>query len=522
MNRQKGRSWGKMALGAVLALALTLTGCAGKSGSGDEKGAAPSAQATAAASGAPQQKLEPVTLTWYLPVAEVQNDLASVEAAANKILQEKLNVTLKLVMFDYGSYNQKMQLKAASGEEFDLAFSSYSWLNKYPEGVSKGMFVELDDLLAKYAPEYYASIPAKYWDAARINGKIYGALNYQVYASSKGFMVQKALADKYGLDYKNVTSLKQVEDFLAKVKAGEPDITPFGADKLGIIDLNNFGKDQKEHWDANRNHLVMKIGDPSFKLQTLDDQEYRSDFEANIGKVREWYQQGFMRKDVASVQNLNQELAGGKYAMWTATYKPGGDVELSAKLGFEVVQFQYVKPVATAGSIMSTLTTISKTSKNPERAMMLLNLVNTDKELYNLLAYGIENKHYKKEADGTVSKVEGGGYWPNISWAMGNQFNAYIIKGMSPTVWEETKKYNEEAVVSPLVGFNADVESLKSVIANVNAVNDEMKSSLYTGTVDPAQYLPQYYEKLRKADPDGKIRTEIQKQLDQWVAANKK
>ena len=37
---------------------------------------------------------------------------------------------------------------------------------------------------------------------------------------------------------------------------------------------------------------------------------------------------------------------------------------------------------------------ISIVSKNPERAMMFLNLLNTDEYLRNLLAFGIEGVHY--------------------------------------------------------------------------------------------------------------------------------
>ena len=54
----------------------------------------------------------------------------------------------------------------------------------------------------------------------------------------------------------------------------------------------------------------------------------------------------------------------------------------------------------TTGGITATMQAINRNSKNPERAMMLLELLNTDKDLYNLLNFGIKDKHYKIDADG--------------------------------------------------------------------------------------------------------------------------
>ena len=57
-------------------------------------------------------------------------------------------------------------------------------------------------------------------------------------------------------------------------------------------------------------------------------------------------------------------------------------------------------------------------------------------------------------------------------------------------------------------------------MASVGAVKDEYELSLDTGAVDPEKALPEFLEKLEAAGSQTII-DEIQKQLDEWKAAQK-
>ena len=102
-----------------------------------------------------------------------------------------------------------------------------------------------------------------------------------------------------------------------------------------------------------------------------------------------------------------------------------------------------------------------------------------------------------------------------------NQFNAFYLPGQEEGLWEATIENNEAAISSPIAGFSFTVESVKNVVANVNSVYEEMYWGLYTGTLDPETAIPEYEAKMQTADPDGKLTKEAQKQLDEWVEANK-
>ncbi|MNT95125.1 hypothetical protein D3C72_2369470 [compost metagenome] len=58
-------------------------------------------------------------------------------------------------------------------------------------------------------------------------------------------------------------------------------------------------------------------------------------------------------------------------------------------------------------------------------------------------------------------------------------------------------------------------------MAAVQNVKEQFWSSLMTGTVDPADYLPKAIEKFKEAGLD-KVIAEAQAQLDAWRAENNK
>ena len=142
-----------------------------------------------------KEELKEVELKWYL-VGSEQPGLPEVVEEFNKRIKEKINATVDLTITDWGSYEQKMQLIIASGEEYDMCFTSY-WSNNYLQNVGKDAFVPIDDLLMEYAPNAYKQIPEKIWDTTRVKGKLYGIINYQIAAHQPVIFINKEYANKY-------------------------------------------------------------------------------------------------------------------------------------------------------------------------------------------------------------------------------------------------------------------------------------------------------------------------------------
>lgn len=509
----------KKFVSTFLTLGLLSTTVLAACGSGNsDKGAASSSPSSPAASGAASAApadLKPVDLTWYF-AGNPQADVASVEAEMNKILKEKLNVTLHLKAIDWGNFDQKMQLVNASGEEYDLAFTS-SWANNYFVNVSKGAFVPLDDLLPQYAPNIMSTIPEVGWEAVKVNGKIYSVPNYQIWAMTNGLAIQKEIADKYGFDPSTVKKYEDLEPLLEAVKTNHPELVPYENDKSG-----KFGNSTVHYGfeTISGGVGVIRIADESLQVVNMyETDEYKS----LLKLMRDWYQKGYFRKDAATLADTSGDRKAGKPVVVNeGNVKPGGEAEMAVALGGrEVVNVKLSEPYLLTTSIIATLTGISKTSKNPERALMFLDLLYSDKELFNLLAHGIEGKHYTKLDEHTVEPITEGGYNPNSDWEFGNQFNSFYRKGQQPGTWEETIKINETAKASPLLGFSFDPTPVKTEIAQVSTVTTQYVPLLETGSVDPEQGLAEMLKKLKAAGAD-KIVAEQQKQIDAWKQANGK
>lgn len=493
----------------ALGLVLFLAAC---SGGGDPKPAAsggpsePASSPSASESG--QAALPEVKLTWYYGVAQVPPDQQLIEDEVNKIVKSKINATVKLKPIDFGSYTTKLNTASAAGEEYDLVWTA-NWAFNYDENVKKGAFLPLDQLLDQYAPEAKKAIPDFTWDATKYKGEIYAVPNYQTVTSHYGVNVIKEYADKYGLDVNAVKKFEDLEPFFEKIKQNEPGIIPF----MLVGPLTKFQPIAYGYDDYG-----VKIGDASYKSNAL---EQSSEYKQFAEMMHRWFEKGYINEDASTVKQIDASY-NGKFAVSIEyAMKPGYEAEIESKNGGrKIVGIPLADVTTNRTSNITTLTAISRTSKNPERAMMLIELVNKDRELYNLLSFGLEGKHYEKLDENTVRVNPAGGYTaPN--WVFGNVFNGYLIEGQAPDTWEVTRKLNESAVVQPTFGFNFDDMAVKAEAANIAALKAEYEPLLLTGTVDPAEYLPDYLNKLKKAGSD-KVQAELQKQLDAWVAEKKK
>jgi putative aldouronate transport system substrate-binding protein len=447
-----------------------------------------------------KEALAPVELTWYLP-GNVQNDMASVEKAINDYIQPKINATLKINMVTSGSYPEKMNTLLSSGESFDLLWTS-NWNFLFEPNASKGAFVELSELLPKYAPKLQASLPSMVWEDTKLQGKLYGIPNYQIAAKVYGFVAQKRYIDKYKLDVKQVKGLKDLEPFLAQIKQNEPDAIPYGPGEY---------MHQMHGYDGVNNQTIYKRGDKDFKVvDVVDTPEYM----AHHKLLHEWFNKGYIAKDIATADMMQYRKAGKIASSFGVTLKPGGEAEeKNVNGGFEVVYIPLSEPEFTG--VQATVTAISRTSKNPERAMMLLELVNTDSTLYNLLSFGIEGKHHEKVGAQTVKLIKDSGY-SQQNWRLGNVTNGYLMEGQAENTWDLTKKMNESAIIPEIFGFKFDTTPVKAEYANVTATRKEFAKAIETGTVNPEEYIPKYREALKKSGND-KILAEHQKQLDAWL-----
>ena len=463
--------------------------------------------------------LEPVELTWYFMGNYPQEGQEEVFEAANKIIKEKINATVNFKACSFGDYDQKMQVVIASGEEYDICFTS-NWTNNYVQNVSKGAFLPLDDLIATYAPVSSSAVPDMMWDATRINGQIYGFINQQISARTPNMNSVGRVydANKDTLDLKDyqgkiyADTLYQLEPYIQK----GIEVLGSGAyftTNLYSLEGSFFGMDFLSSWNIPG---AVALDDENM---TVVNQFKSEKMLTWVQLMREWNQKGYLNAEERISRRTDDAIEGTaqKTVLYLgATYKPGVEVQDSAAAGEPVVSLPAGEPYLTTGAILADMAAISATSRNPERAMMLIELVNTDAELFNTLIAGIEGKNWVRNADGLLEKINGG-YSPNSDWMFGTNFLAYVQVGQPVDIWDRTREINATAKASPMLGFTFDPESVKNEISQCSAVADEYSRGIELGVYDEAKYN-EFLDKMDTAGAD-RIIEEMQKQVNAWKAS---
>ncbi len=508
----------------LLALAVLLSGCgtAAPTTSATPSPSAPAKSSEVAATSesavAPVASLEPVEINaWFL--APQVKDIELVQTEVSKLLSEKINATIKLNYFWWDSYADKQKLALASGEAIDTMFSPQWW--NYETYVSQKAYLPLDDLLAQYGKNIVANIAPAYLEAPRIEGVLYGIPTSKDMLGVSGVLVNKAMADKYGMDFSGVKTPADLEPFLKTIKEKEPDVIPLISTKGDQSSYFMMDYSASINGDVG---FIKTDGDIKV-INTRESTEYKT----VQALARDWFKKGYINEDVATLQDGMPVKKAQKAFMWAEQLKPGKDKEMEAQLGYPITQiyaYQGLPRYTMTGDLTNSMFVIPRASKNPERAMMFLDLLFYDKAIKNLLDWGIEGKHYKKVGENQIDYADGvtaenSGYTGLAQWAMGgSQFLDYLWANESPDKWVKMKEFNDSAVPTKALGWTFNQEPVKTEIAACTTVSDEFGAALNSGIVD----YDEAYPKMKKAYETAGINAiiaEAQKQLDAFAAKAK-
>jgi len=488
-------------------------------------GGAPAPTAAPAATKAPDTKADPtkapapttapaaaaVTLKYvYTNFVGVPPDQQLVSDALNKITMERINARMDLQNLEFGSFNDKVQLMSAGGEQYDMVYTA-NWTNDYYKNVSNGQFVELDDLLPTLAPGLWKSLPATTWAAAKVKGKLYASINQQEFPKVGGFYVKKDIADKYKLDVNTINKWEDLEPYLDLIKKGENIIPIVSAAGFRQTEFAGMGPvDDAMGWI-----WVSPDDKTATPVNAFDVARHKELWDLQ----RRWWDKGYIPKEDPKLDEETGLLKSNKAVVkWEPVIKPKFESEYVARTGWDLVQKALARPILTTSGITATLTGVSRTTVSKEACVKWLELVNTDKPTYNLMCMGVEGKHWnwKDKATEVIEQVKDSGYNPTTDWMFGNQFMAYYRNASSIGAWDLTRKLNDSATPLPTLGFVMDREPVKNEIAAVNAI--------YTGYFPtgpkgiPSSDLGKAVEAMNSAG-NKKIMDEMKKQIDAWMKA---
>ena len=447
---------------------------------------------------------KPYEIIWYYVGNSGNKDLGKIEAEMNKYLKEKINATVKLNVFDYGTYQTKMSNITSSGEKYDLR-----WINRasYQTEVYKGAFIDINKMFSEYAPKTRELLGEDFLKGCMVDGKLYAIPANKDKAHYRSFFYRKDIADKYNMDMSNVKTWEDLYPFYEIVKNNEPGMYAYG------IGGGTSPWDVLSGYEDVTGNNFMGFLPGSDEVQNLYASE---EFEKYCKMAHEMYKKGYLHKDCAVEDNTARLKTQGKIFCYSAQSKPGKLEEINAKGDYVYGEIKITETETTQIDALGSMMAIPVTCENPIRVLKFVELLNTDKYLNNLINFGIEGEHYEKVDDNRITIKKDSGYVnTGNQWIYGNIFINYLFDGEDDDKYEVLQKFNDSSKVSDKMGFLPNLDPVKIQASSCLNVCNEYVKSLTFGAVDVDETLPKFLKKLEAAGIN-EVLAEIQKQYDNW------
>ena len=430
----------------------------------------------------------------------------------NEILIDKLNVTVEYKFMTWAEQAQKYPLIVQSGEQIDMLYCMAGNDRTYGE---KGAFTDLTELAPEYAPNLYGALSEDQIKAVTRNGKIYILPPNYAVAAVNGVAVRGDLMDKYGI--KDIATHDDFIEYMTTVYANEKDFTLFSEGTTGYI-LTTYSE-----WQPVPG-CTLAVFDSSEGADYTDikfvweNEKHIETYKAN----EKLYNSGVMPKDaLMSSANSKDGFIEGTLpaAALNITNFAAAWQEIQEKHADWDPRFYWFDKEAThVISPVSNGWAIPATSKYPELALQVLDLLAMDEELHNLVNYGIEGVHYVVK-DGQIALPDGVETSTYSTYGTIHQNKDYRMNnaGYLPDYDERVAEFIETGHITPFSGFNIDTTPIATELANMQEIWKQYSKSLAYGVL-PVDETLEEIAKLMKAAGCEKVHDEITKQLAAFLA----
>ena len=471
------------------------------------------------------------------PSGEALTTLDAAMAELNDILTEKINAELQIYFISWTDYLSNYNLTLAQMDgSVDLVGTASDWLDAWPNA-KNGAFLELsEEMLQTYAPKTWASVSPEHWEMCKYDDEIYliPEDNYAQW-TNHGFIYRLDWAKEAGLT-DGVKSWEDMTTYFKYVKETYPDIIPWDSDGTQYGQLVSG-------WIASHSDYVAIDGISANGMWggTKEDlytiySPFMTDTDSLVEfakMMKEWDEIGVWQTDVLNntASTNRDDYRVGKVAAeqhhtqtWTdlVSHTPQNtiyDTDEDAETGFFYFGEETGNVVAL--SITHGAMAVSAGSENPERALMVYDMLRNDPECYQLLCYGQEGVSWEKTEDGMKTTPEGyNADTQNVSnmtnfwWGRNDDLE---IRDASRD-WEAIDKlyaeYDGLKIDYPYGQFIVNNDNIQSYISNINEIHTNYMKQIsfgkYSGTAE--EIVAEYQQALKDAGID-LVTEEIQKQI---------
>lgn len=467
--------------------------------------------------GEDESEIKNITWMYAQMSGMIPEDLQKVEDALNEITEEKIQVHVKLNPVSFSDYQNQISLIMASQEKMDIITTAGS--NIWSVLLSQRQLMPLNDLLDEYGEDIKEVVPEEYLKGTTVEGNLYAITTNGTKSDNYNIVLRKDIIDKYNLqgEVEKIQASDSILDMGENFEILEGIFQVVKENEPEMEILHPWGSNMAINYDPLSDRLGVMMYDEENIENLFASEEYMTLCET----MYDWAQKGYIMKDAATTTEAASSLMkSGRLFAYTLSSGRGNYVESGAVNGYEAYYVNLRKPSISNNSITLFANCIPTTATEPEAAMKFLNLLYSDADVVNLMAYGVKGEHYVEKEDGWIGYPDGvdasnSKYPGDQNYMYGNAFLLANHETYTTQTVEEGMQYDEGAFLTNCMGFNYSSDEIKNEVAACSAVLNEFRNGLELGAMDPSVELPKFLEKLEKSGINT-ILEEKQKQLDEW------
>jgi len=236
----------------------------------------------------------------------------------------------------------------------------------------------------------------------------------------------------------------------------------------------------------------------------------QEDILSQLDTVHEWYKDGIINADAPAVGEAPSYRMFYVAQGWSSAAK----TTWGPNMGVEAVAQKFIDTIVSNNTVRGSLNGVSASSKNPEKSLQFLQLLNLDSKVRDAFYYGLEGENFNYNANGEIEKINND--WMMAGYTQGTFFTVSKLADDEINQWDEVKELNANANPSVLLGFNLDTSKIETELANCRSVYEKYKSELMTGAKEPRELVKAISTELDAAGFQTIVK-EAQTQIDAYA-----
>jgi len=474
-----------------------------------------------------EEDYDEINVSWLVTAPLTPEVTDPIVEAINEITEEEIGVHVNMTFYDPGTYATQVPMEIQANGNLDLIMYTPIPGSGFQSFYRQGQLLDITDYLEEYGQGVTEALGTLINGTKSQDGRIYGVASNRVLGSSLYIIMKTDVLEELGLLEKaeNMTSWTEFEEILKEV-VDKTDLAGIGnSDVAGstfavspfFVGSDSFAENHGFDTLGDTNYLVASDAEGHVESY-FGSEEYAKAAE----RAQKWYDEGLVYKDAAISQTYNIHLlkAGTCFSTLSAA-ELGGEEISEAICGFDLTYVKVADSVCGTDATYKFGFAVPVCAADPEAAVRFLNMLYTNSDIENMLAWGLEGRDWV-EKDGEAVYPDGvdsdSCQYHMGDYLNGNQFITIPWEGSGADLREVQQAYQDELVYSPYMGFAADTEAISEAATACFSIIEQYRKQLSSGSSgDWESVLAEMNGKLEANGIDTIVET-YQTQLDEWVA----